>query len=75
MKTNKSKKVQSSDKKFNFAKSYEELEKITDEFESGRLSLEEGLKKFEDGLKIAGECKKYLENIENKITEIKKKYK
>jgi len=68
-------KSKKSSKNFNFAKSYEELEKITGEFESGKLSLEDGLKKFEEGLKIAGECKKYLENFETKISEIKKKYK
>ncbi|MEK7452811.1 MAG: exodeoxyribonuclease VII small subunit [Patescibacteria group bacterium] len=61
-------------KNFNFAKSYEELEIIAEEFESGNLSLEEGLKKFEKGLIIAKECKGYIENIENKIIEIKKRH-
>ncbi len=64
-----------SSKKFDFAKAYKELEKIAEEFESESLDLEEGLKKFERGLKIAEECKKYLKNVENKIIEIKKKYK
>jgi exodeoxyribonuclease VII small subunit len=62
-------------KNFNFAKSYRELEKITEEFETKDISLEDGLKKFEKGLELASDCKKYLEKIENKITEIKKKYK
>ncbi|OGD32026.1 exodeoxyribonuclease VII small subunit [Candidatus Azambacteria bacterium RIFCSPHIGHO2_02_FULL_52_12] len=61
-------------KKFDFAKSYEKLEKITDEFESGKLSLEQGLEKFEEGLALASECKKYLEEVENKIIDIKKKF-
>lgn len=60
---------------FNFTKSYQELEKIAEEFESGRLSLEEGLSRFEKGLALAAECKKYLQEVENKIIEIKKKYK
>jgi len=61
-------------KDFDFAKSYKELEKIADEFESGELSLEDGLKKFEKGLEIAEECKKYIQGVENKIIEIKKKH-
>ncbi len=61
-------------KKFDFAKSYEKLEKITDEFESGKLSLEQGLEKFEEGLALAAQCREYLEQVENKIIEIKKKF-
>ena len=62
-------------KKFDFAKSYKELEEIAAQFERGDLSLEEGLKKFEQGLELAAECKKYLKQVENKIIEIKKKFK
>ena len=61
-------------KKFDFAKSYQKLEEITEQFESGKLSLEEGLNKFEEGLELANECKEYLKRIENKIIEIKKKH-
>lgn len=61
-------------KKFDFAKAYQRLEEITREFESGKLSLEAGLEKFEEGLALAKECKAYLAQVENKITEIKKKF-
>ena len=61
-------------KGFDFAKSYQRLEEITREFESGKLSLEEGLKKFEEGLALAKECKEYLKQVENKIIDIKKKF-
>ncbi|HEY4519020.1 MAG TPA: exodeoxyribonuclease VII small subunit [Candidatus Paceibacterota bacterium] len=61
-------------KKFNFAKAYKELEEITSQFERGNLSLEDGLKKFEEGLALAAECKEYLKQVENKIIEIKKKF-
>lgn len=61
-------------KGFDFAKSYQRLEEITREFESGKLSLEDGLKKFEEGLALAKECKEYLKQVENKIVEIKKKF-
>lgn len=61
-------------KKFDFAKAYKELEEITARFERGDLSLEEGLKRFEQGLTLAAECRKYLKEVENKIIEIKKKH-
>ncbi|MBI3685535.1 exodeoxyribonuclease VII small subunit [Candidatus Azambacteria bacterium] len=61
-------------KGFDFAKAYQRLEEITRDFESGKLSLEAGLEKFEEGLGLAKECKEYLKQTENKITEIKKKF-
>jgi len=61
-------------KKFDFAKAYKELEEMTAQFERGNLSLEDGLKKFEEGLELAAECKEYLKQVENKIIEIKKKF-
>jgi len=61
-------------KGFDFAKSYQKLEEITEQFESGKFSLEDGLKKFEEGLALAAECKEYLKQVENKIIEIKKKF-
>ena len=61
-------------KKFDFSKAYKELEEITSQFERGNLSLEDGLKKFEEGLELAAECKEYLKQVENKIIEIKKKF-
>lgn len=62
-------------KKVNFAKSFEELEEITQWFESEEaLDLEKGLKKFERGLELAGALKKSLSEVENKVNEIKKKF-
>ena len=61
-------------KKLDFAKSYQKLEEITEQFESGKFSFEDGLKKFEEGLALSAECKEYLKQVENKIIEIKKKF-
>ena len=61
-------------KKFDFAKAYQRLEELTKQFESGELSLEEGLKRFEEGLGLASEARAYLAQVENKIIEIKKKF-
>lgn len=61
-----------SDKKFNFSKSYEDLQKIVEWFEHDEVDLEEGIKKFEDGLAIVKELKEYLSKMENKIKDLKK---
>ena len=53
-------------------KSFEEmmqsLEQIAKDLESGNLSLDDSLKKFEEGMAISKECSKILENAEKRIT-------
>ena len=53
-------------------KSFEEmmndLENISNDLESGNLSLDESVKKFEDGIQISKECSKILESAERKIS-------
>ena len=61
-------------KKQSFAKSFEELEKIASYFESEEVDVEEGIKKFEEGMALAKVCKERLTEIENKVVEIKKKF-
>lgn len=58
---------------FNFAKGYEELEKIVADFESRELDLEKDLPRFERGLQLAGWLQKRLKQIENKVVEIEKR--
>jgi len=65
-------KIMTTDKKFNFSKSYNDLQKIVQWFESEEIDLEEGIGKFEEGIKIVKEMKEYLGKMENKIKEIKK---
>lgn len=56
----------------NMNKSFEEqiaeLEKIINDLENGNLNLDDSVVKFEEGMKIAKECNKMLENAEKKIT-------
>ena len=52
----------------NFEKSMENLENIVTELEKGELNLDESVKKFEEGMKIAKQCNNILENAEKKIT-------
>lgn len=60
--------------RFNFKKSYEELEKITEEFERGDIGLDEGLEKFKYALALAAKLREHLTETENEIKEIKKKF-
>lgn len=60
------------DKKFNFTKSYAELQKVVEWFEKDDIDLEEGIKKFEEGTELVKELKEYLGKMENKIKELKK---
>jgi exodeoxyribonuclease VII small subunit len=60
------------DKKINFSKAYQELQKIVEWFEREEIDLEEGIKKFEEGSEIVKDLKGYLEKMENKIKELKK---
>ena len=54
--------------KENFEESMKALETIVNELENGNLNLDESVKKFEEGMKIAKQCNKILENVEKKIT-------
>lgn len=51
----------------NFEKSIEKLEKIVEEMEQGEVNLDNMLKKFEEGMKLAKFCTKKLDEAEKKI--------
>lgn len=57
-----------SEKKVDFEKSMEELEKIVAKLEKGELNLDESVEEFEKGMKISKECNKILEDAEKRIT-------
>ena len=44
-----------------------ELEEILEDLESGKLELDDALKKFEKGIKLSRECQQTLEEAEIKI--------
>lgn len=52
----------------NFEQSMQDLEKIVTELEKGDLNLDDSVKKFEEGMKIAKQCNNMLEKAEKKIT-------
>ena len=51
-----------------FEEAMEKLEEIASELENGKLSLEESLEKFEEGMKLSKKCNEIIENAEKKIT-------
>lgn len=60
------------DKNMNFTKSYADLQKIVEWFERDDLDVEEGIKKFEEGMVLVKELKTYLQSMEVRIVELKK---
>jgi len=50
-----------------FEKALERLEKIVEALEGGELSLDEALKKYEEGVKLSRSCSKKLSETEKKI--------
>ena len=59
--------------KKSFEDSLAKLEKITEDLESGNLSLEESLTKFDEGVKLAEFCNKKLTEAQEKINLLLKK--
>ena len=52
----------------NFEENIEKLDNIANELENGNLSLDESIKKFEEGMKISKDLNDYLDEAEKKIT-------
>jgi exodeoxyribonuclease VII small subunit len=51
----------------NFEESLKQLETIVAQMERGEVSLEESLKLFEEGTKLAEQCKQQLAEAEGKV--------
>ncbi|MDD4909066.1 MAG: exodeoxyribonuclease VII small subunit [Candidatus Omnitrophica bacterium] len=56
-----------------FEASFKKLEKIVAELEDGKLTLDESLKKYEEGVRLARECSKMLESAQKKAEMLIKK--
>ena len=61
-------------KEQNFESAAQKLEDIVSEMETGELSLDETLKKFEEGIKLSKFCSDKLNEAEEKITTLAKEY-
>ena len=60
-------------KKKSFEDELTKLEKITKELEEGDLSLEESLKHFDEGVKLAEYCNNKLSDAQRKVEILLKK--
>ena len=56
-----------------FEEALKKLEKIVEELESGKLSLDDSLKKYEEGVKLSRFCHKSLQAAQKKIQVLTKK--
>ncbi len=50
-----------------FEEALKKLEKIVEDLEKGDLSLDEALKKYQEGIELARMCSQRLENAKKKI--------
>ncbi len=55
-------------KQLTFENAMKQLENIVHELESGNLSLEDSIKKFEEGIKLSNYCSAKLDETEKRIT-------
>ena len=62
-----------SDKNKSFEKALERLEKIVGDMESGSLSLDDMVARFEEGQELIEFCGKTLNEVERKIEKLVKK--
>ena len=56
------------EKEKNFEELMIELEDITNKLESDKLTLDESVKLFEQGMKVSKDCNQKLESAEKRIT-------
>lgn len=56
-----------------FEEALKKLEKIVEELESGKLSLDDSLKKYEEGVRLSRFCHKTLQTAQKKIQVLSKK--
>ena len=54
-------------KAIDFEQQLESLEALVSSLETGDLSLEDSMKSFEQGIKVARECQKALKQAEQKV--------
>ena len=56
-----------------FEESIVELEKIVSDLENGDMTLDESMKRFEEGMKLSKHCGEVLANAEKKIITVLEK--
>ena len=59
--------------KQSFEEDVKKLQKIVEELSSGKLTLGDSLKKYEEGVRLAQSCSQTLEGAERKVEALMKK--
>jgi exodeoxyribonuclease VII small subunit len=59
--------VSETKKSIDFEKQLEQLESLVTALEGGDLSLEDSMKSFEQGIKLARECQQALKDAEQRV--------
>ncbi|MDD5560833.1 MAG: exodeoxyribonuclease VII small subunit [Candidatus Omnitrophica bacterium] len=59
--------------KTSFEEDLKRLQKIVEELSSGKITLGESLKKYEEGVKLAQSCSKTLSDAQRKVELLMKK--
>ncbi len=60
-------------KTIDFEKSLKKLERIVKDLEEGNLSLDEALKKYEEGIELSRNCSKMLREAKARVEKLVKK--
>ena len=60
-------------KDMTFEQSVARLEEIVKALDNGELALDDALKLFEEGVRLAGDCSKQLSDAQGKIEQLTKK--
>ncbi len=53
--------------KLTFEQALEKLEEIVSQIEQGKVSLEESIERYAEGIKLIGQCRTILDKAERKI--------
>lgn len=53
-----------------FEKKVKKLEEIVEKLESGELEIEETLNLFQEGMKLGKDCRRMLDEIEDKVNRV-----
>ncbi len=62
------------DSNFDFSASMKELEEIAAYLERSDVDLDEAIKRFERGAALAGQLKQYLQQAENRVSQLKEDF-
>ncbi len=60
-------------KAIDFEKSLKKIEKIVHDLEEGNISLDDALKKYEEGIQLAKNCSKMLKDAKARVEKLVKK--